>query len=210
MHYQINLGLRQQTVPFKIENGRNILKMMSNSSFFAAPNPLPHPTLASIDAIIDDLETAYQQKQGGGKVATQVLKKNVLAYNDAINELAHYVVDLANANTSQATAIILAAGMNRKRVTKPYIPDFSVKHSALSGSVILRVKATKRAVYVFEISTATNGSLDDLVWKIVSIGSKAKITVSDLTSSTTYYFRYAKVIKIVPQDFSEALSIVVG
>jgi hypothetical protein len=35
MHYQINLGLRQQTVPFKIENGRNIIKKMGSSNFFA-------------------------------------------------------------------------------------------------------------------------------------------------------------------------------
>ncbi len=209
MRYQINLGLRQQSVPVKIETGRSILKKMGDSSFFAAPNPLPHPTLASVDTVIDDLETAYQQKQDGGKVATQMLKKNVLAYNDAIIELAHYVVDVANANPLQAEAIIIASGMKMKHFTKAVIPDFLVKNGKLSGTVKLRVRATKRAVYIFEISTATTGSLNDLIWKTISIGSKASVIIMGLTPGTTYYFRYAKVIKNMQADFSEAMHIVV-
>ena len=208
MRYQINLGLRQQSVPVKIETGRSIIKKMSSSSFFAAPNPLPHPTLASVDTVIDDMESAFLLTKDGSRLATQQLKKTVKAYVTAITELAHYVVDVANANPLQAEAIIVASGMQAKHFTKATIPDFSLKHGTLSGTVMLRVKATKRAVYIFEMSSGSVGSANELVWKIISIGSKASVTISNLTPATTYYFRYAKVINNEQTDFSDAMHIV--
>ena len=208
MRYQINLGLRQQSVPVKIETGRTIIKRMSSSSFFAAPNPLPHPSLSSVDAIITDMESAYLLTKDGGKSATHLLKKRVKAYVDAITELAHYVADLANANPLQAEAIIVASGMQMKHFTKATIPDFSLKHGELSGTVMLKVRATKRAVYIFEMSSGNVGSVNELVWKTISIGSKASVTVSGLTPGTTYYFRYAIVINNEQTDFSDAMHIV--
>jgi len=209
MRFQINLGLSAQPVPMKVENGRNMVMKIGASAYFAAPNPLPHPTLASITPLINTLETAYENALGGSKIATLALKSAEIAYDNAITELSHYVEDRANADPNNGETIIVSAAMIMKAKTPKTIPTFSVKNNVLTGSIDVKVKATKGALYIFQTSPDPVPPATALVWTQASVGSKCKVTISGLTPAKKMWVRFALLIKGVQQDWSDGVSIVI-
>ncbi len=209
MKFQVNLGLHAQTVPFKVENGRTIVSKMGLSAYFLAPNPLPHPTLASITPLINTLETAYENARGGGKVFTLALKTAEAAYDTAFTELGHYVEDRANADPNNGAAIIAAAGMKAKNKGGKTIPTFALKNNAISGNVDAKVKATKGAVYLFQTSPDPVAPATALVWSQASVGKKCKATLSGLALGKKVWVRFALIVGGVQQDWSDPMSIVV-
>lgn len=208
MRFQVNLGLGYQSVPDKIENAKTIVLKMTGNAYFAAPNPLPHPTLASITTTNTALETAYNNAQGGNKQTTLILKAAETAYNNALLELAHYVEDRANSDPNNGAAIIASAGMLMKAKTPPSIPTFDAKNNVLSGSIDVRIKATKGALYIIESSNDPVAPAT-YVWKQVSVGALANVTLSGFTPAKKIWLRYALIIKNVQQDFSDPISIIV-
>jgi hypothetical protein len=209
MRFQVNLGLGFQAVPDKIENAKTIVLKMTGNAYFTAPNAVPHPTLASITTTTNTLETAYNNAQGGNKQATQVLKSAEIAYNNALMELMHYVEDRANADPNNGAAIISSAGMLQKTKTPATIPTFDAKNNVLSGSVDVRIKAVRGAVYVIETSPDLVPPANVYVWKQASIGTKATVTLNGFTPTKRIWLRYALILKNVPQDFSDAISLIV-
>ena len=208
MRFVVVINLKDQSVEVKIENGKSYSTKIGASAYFAAPNPLPHPTLANYGGIITALENALNAAKGGGDIAQQTLKTAETNYDNATTELAHYVEDRANADPLNGDAIITAAGMTQKSVGAKFIPDFKATPTGISGELYVRIKATRSTTYVLQLSpNPATGA--DFVWHQVKVSQYASFKIEGLVRGQIVWLRYARIIGNVPSDFSDPMSVVV-
>ena len=209
MRFNVNLGLKNQSVADKIENGKSYSSKIAASAYFAAPNPLPHPTLSNYNTTVGALETAFNASKGGGDIALQTLHTAETNYDNATTELGHYVEDRANSDPVNGAAIITAAGMNQKVNSPKTILDFSAKNGEISGQLEVRIKATDNTTYVVQTSpNPANGTA--YVWTQAKISQYASLTLSGFTRGSIVWLRYARIIANVQGDFSDPISVVVS
>jgi hypothetical protein len=202
--YPIALNL-PTVVALLILLGRHIVQAMGLSSWFAAPNPLPNPTLATISSHLDALETAEATALGRGKgaaAARNVAKKQV---TDDLAALKAYVSMIVALNIASALAIIEAAGMTSKRYTAPQKAMLAAVMGAVPLQVVLRAKAAgKGAVYGWEYSINAGTT-----WIAMPMTNVAHTTLSGATQGTTYLFRYCFTLKNVTSAWSQTISLFV-
>jgi hypothetical protein len=209
MRVNVSLNLYSQTVPDKVEFGRFVLIKLAAGSYFLAPNALPHPSLANAKLVVDALELAFTNAQGGGKANTQALKMAETNFDNMMVELSHYVEDRANTDPINAVSIIIAGGMNVKAKATKAIPAFAAKNEAISGTITVRIKAVKGAIYIIETSPDPVPPVTSYVWKQVAVSKKATVKITGLTAGKKIWVRYALVEKNVQSDFGDAMSIIV-
>ena len=122
MKAQVNLSLSSISVPEMIENGRHYTASIAASAgIFVTPSP----TLASINAAITALETAYTNALNGGKQLTSIMHDKKIIVENVLVQLGHYVEGVANGSET----IILLAGMSLKRKGGRRPSVFSAKTS---------------------------------------------------------------------------------
>ena len=202
--YPIALNL-PKIVALLILLGRHIVQAMGLSSWFAAPNPLPNPTLATVTSHLDALEAAEAtalSRAKGAAAARNVAKKQV---TDDLAALKAYVSMIVALNIASALAIIEAAGMTSKRYTAPQKAMLAAVMGAVPLQVVLRAKAAgKGAVYGWEYSINAGTT-----WIAMPMTNVAHTTLSGATQGTTYLFRYCFTLKNVTSAWSQTISLFV-
>ena len=210
MRLQVNLGLSKLNVPAKVEYGKTTVTKMGASPFFLAPNPLPHPTLASTTAIITTLEAAFQSQQKGNTASTEALHNAETAFDNGFIELSHYVEDRANADTLNGSTIIAAANMKQKKAATRTKVAFKAAKGSVAGSVKLSIKAVKGAAYIVQQSPDHSVNAVGYTWTQSSISTKSRVELDGFATGSTMWFRYATVLSNVQSDWSDPVSIVIG
>jgi hypothetical protein len=154
--------------------------MTDNSTF-----PSPSPTLTTFQADIAALVTAETAALARAKGAADTRNAKLAVVKADLESLKNYVQNVVDAsNPANAESIIGSAGMAIRKVTLHDKPALAVKQGSVSGTVTLSAKAAaKKAAYNWQYST------DQKTWTSLPQTLKAKTSVSELTSGTTYYFR---------------------
>jgi hypothetical protein len=202
--YPIALNL-PKIVALLILLGRHIVQAMGLSSWFAAPNPLPNPTLPTVTSHLDALETAEATALGRAKGAVAARNVALKQVTDDLAALKAYVSTIVALNIASALAIIEAAGMAPKRYTAPQKAMLAAVMGATPLEVVLRAKAAgKGAVYQWEYSI--NGGT---AWVAMPMTNVAHTTLSGATQGTTYLFRYCTTLKNITSAWSQTISLFV-
>jgi hypothetical protein len=174
--------------------------MTDNASF-----PTPNPTLATFQADIAALNTAETAVLSRVKGAVETRNAKLAIVKADLGVMRTYVQSIADANPSNAEAMIESAGMKLKTVTLRDKAALAVKPGDVSGAVLLEAKsAGDRAAYDWQYST------DQKTWTALPQTLQAKTSSSGLTAGTLYYFRVQALTRTGEQDWSQIVSLLVS
>ena len=171
-------------------HGQHIHNAMLGNSNFSNPSP----TLAQLQSVIIDLNTAIINQRPGDKASTSVVQAAMAELKRYLKALAAYVQFTANNDA----AIALSSGFSLKQSFVRTAQNFNAKQGNLSGTVKLETEAGNRVAYIWEISP---DPID--TWKIAAITTKSKVVIKDLTPGKKYWFRVAIVNNKGTQPYSE-------
>ncbi|MCB9163931.1 MAG: fibronectin type III domain-containing protein [Flavobacteriales bacterium] len=188
--YIIKLGYDRVTARLLVEKGRNSSKMMANNPAFLAPNPLPNPTLAQVDAACDKLEAANDAygfnrgkvEKGARDQAFEDLK---LIYRN----LGSYVQIASDGDKE----IILSAGFDTMKLPQPVgelpaVGDVRATATKYHGTIEVRWNGVKnRRLYKLYISSG-DPSLET-GWELLAETGKNRFVAEGLERFKTYSFR---------------------
>jgi hypothetical protein len=185
--------------------GRHIVQMMSQSSWFAAPNPAPTPPLATVTSHLDSLEAAEALAKGPAKGAAAARDVAQKVVEDDLSGLKAYVAMIIAMNIAQALAIMEAAGMTPKRFTPRHKALLALLMGAAPGQILMEAKAVgKSAAYEWQYST--DGAK---TWTAMNMTNVAHTALLGATAGTTYSFRFRTTQKNVTTDWCQPVSIFV-
>jgi hypothetical protein len=195
-------------VPDLIKQIKAIILAMTGNPFFAAPNPLPNPLpnppLATLAADLAALESSEALTTAKTKGAASARNTKLATVRTDMSLLHAYVQQIADANESEATAIIESAGMSTRKPTSFTKSVFVAKTGAVSGLVLLVALAVaKAAAYDWQWST------DQKTWTSLPSTLKAKTSVAGLTAGTIYYFRFRALTRKGQGDWGQFVSLLV-
>jgi len=187
-----------EKVPFY----RNISIQVADTSLFAN---LPAP-LATIKAIIDDLENALLVAKDGAHSAIAIRNDKEVAADEFFRDLAAYVNRVASGDET----IIIQSGFHASKQPTPHQkPEIAAYDGPHSGSVLLKIKAIQGAVaYIWQyVQEASPNSAT--VWITVNTSTVANFQIDHLIPGLTYSFRYASISSDGTSDFSTSVSKIV-
>ena len=185
-----------QIVPFV----NAIITAMTNNPNF--PNPPGIPVLQADNAAFLKALAACKTKAVGTKETRDAAE---LKLKTDVQHLMDFAQALVDANTSQAAVMISSSGFKQKKIGDRVKLDVQLKWGTVTGSVVIVVRsAGDHITYFFEYST------DQKAWSSLPPTHHATATVSGLTPSVTYYFRYQTLAtKNALGDWSTAYPILV-
>ena len=176
-----------------------VTKMTGNPYF-----PSPSPSLAAVLADIVALEGAEAFAQTKAKGAVEARDVKLRAVRDRLRYLKVYIQSVAEADPTNAEAIIASAAYS---VQKPKIrtkQDLVAKQGTVSGVVKLIAKSSGRAAYDWQ------WSLDQKTWADLPNTMQAKTTMTASTLGVMYYFRFRSLTpKAGRSDWSQVVSLMV-
>jgi hypothetical protein len=171
-------------------------------------NPaLPSPTfpIATLQADLLALDTANALVLTRTKGAAEARDDKLAVVRADLDYLRAYVQQVADANPTEAEAIIERAGMSVQKPSVHTKGELVAKQGAVSGSVRLVAKsAGDRASYDWQYGT------DAKSWTVALPTLQAKTDIEGLTPATLYYFRVRSLTKAGVGDFSQVVSLVVA
>ncbi len=162
------------------------------------------PTTAAFAADIASLAASEALARAGGKGAADARDVKLRTALDDLASRKLIVQTAVNTNPSLAKTIATSAGMNIKVFTPYHKPTIRAALTSAPGVVLVRAKATKRAVYEWQFS-ADEGK----TWVSAGVSDVANVTISGLTLGTTYLFRFRTTVKRVTADFCQPYSLLV-
>jgi hypothetical protein len=189
------------SVPALITYSQGIVNAMTGNPTF----PVPSPTLAVIQAAIDDLQKAETAAQARTKGAVAARNSKRSALIGLLDQLRSYVQSVADGDIENGAAIVEKSTMMVRKVPVRPPRSFEVKLGTVSGTVKLSVPAAaRRAAYDWESSTDGGKT-----WSPLPSTLQAKTTVTGLAVASTPQFRYRPVTKAGEGDWSQPISILV-
>jgi hypothetical protein len=204
---RVRLNLAKLSVTEKIARGRHYVTKLTNNPAFADP----HPSLAEVNAAVDELEAASAQVQSvKSEITTRVATQEVAVkkLDGLLTRLGSYVESVAgNDNT-----LISSAGMeikgSRSPATIPTTPQgLSATTGDHDGEIILSWKPVPNAysyIIEFSLDPATPNT-----WSQLGIATSASKAIGNLTSGKRHWFRTKAVGAAGESGWSEHASKVV-
>ncbi len=188
--YFVALGIAGITPKGLGSKIRNSVKMMTGNPAFMAPNPLPEPTLAEVEAANAELEAAEAAYDfNRGKVDKDARDE---AFRKA-KEIYHLLGGYVQRASAGDKDIIVSAGLDVERdpMPKPVpLPPTNVRAEATKvlGQIIVRFGGSKgRRIYKV-YRTEGDPSLET-GWELIAETGKVRLVVDGLERFKTYSFR---------------------
>ena len=189
------------TVPALITYAQGIVKGMTGNTAF----PTPSPSLPTVTAAINDLQTAETAALARTKGAVATRNEKRIALASLLQLLRAYIQSAADAAAENAPSIIQSAGIAVRKTPVRVPRVFEAKPGALSGTVkLVAAAAARRASYDWEYSVDGGKT-----WVPVPGTLQAKTTVTGLAPSSTVQFRYCAVTLTGQGDWSAPVSLLV-
>jgi len=185
------LNWKNLSVSEKITKGRAIVEAMGLSAYFALPNPVPNPTLASITLAINALEQAQQDvdENMGGKKWTNIRDQKEKALDKLMSQITNYVANVANGNSE----IIQAAAIELKKEASPVgaLPapqNVKAKPTDTEGKIKLTWKKVDKAA---SYKVRRSEDVTPKVWQDYpnNTSTDTKVEISGLTSGTKFWWQ---------------------
>ena len=196
------LGLSNLSPADKVAKAQNIKDSMQSSGNFAAGSmPLTYPT---IQTFITNLHNATIAAINGTPTDTAYMHEQERLLVSAFNFIKAHVEMVANNNPATAASIITSAGMQVATAGGNNAISELTLTAAGNGKVQLNVpRQTGEKAFVFESST------DGTTWVECASSTTTKVTISNLTPSTTVYFRYYAINKTGKTQTSQTKNTIV-
>jgi len=182
-----------------------IVKAMTGNAFF----PTPIPALATVTTHInttDAAEIAAKSKAAGTVQARDAAMQIVIS---DLRALTAYVQGIANANPSQAEAIITSAGLKVKKAGQIDKQDFTVKNNKVSGTVDLIAKGIEDRHSAHQWGLSPDG----IDWISLSLDIPPTVAahaqITGLKRGSIMYFRHREILTNGPGGWSQTLNIVI-
>ena len=171
---------------------RNVSSKLANALIF----PQIDIPISTINALIDEFETAILNAKDGGHIAALLLQDKEKQLDDMFHLLVNYVNKVAKGDET----IIAQSGFNASKVPTPHQKaELAVKSGASSGIVIVDIKAVKgAAAYNIIFKKESDEKYSEPV-----TSTYAQHEFSGLTPATYYYFCFNTVSKEGVSDYSD-------
>jgi len=178
-----------------------IVNKITGNPYFPSPNP----SMATVLADIVALEGAEAFAQTKAKGAVEARNVKLRALRDRLHYVKANVQATADADPTNAEAIITSASYSVRKPRTGTKQDLVAKLGTASGSVKLMAKsAGARAAYDWQ------WSLDQKTWAELPQTMQAKTTMTATTIAVVYYFRYRSLTpKGGMSDWSQIVSLIV-
>lgn len=188
-------------VPALLTYARGIVKGMTGNPSF----PNPTPALTVVTAAIDELQTAETAAQARTKGAATTRNDKREALVVLLQQVRGHIQAVADADLTNAAAIIQSAGVAVRKVPTRQARAFAAKPGAVSGvAKIVAKPAAPRASYEWQYSTDGGKT-----WLTAPATLQAKTTVSGLQPGATVQFKYRPVTRTGEGDWSQPVALVV-
>jgi hypothetical protein len=194
MRVIVKLGLWKMSIAEKIAKIRFIILSLIGNAWF----PTPNPTATTVTTNVNNLEAAHLKAQGGGKDEIAAMRVAEAKLDMSLNLLAAYVESIANADPTNAEAIVLSAGMEVKGKGSKSNQEFSLT-AGNPGEIKITCASTANATYEIQMCTDFTNEAN---FKRVYIGTKSKFVMKGLTPGTRYFFRFCAITKDGAQPWS--------
>jgi hypothetical protein len=169
-------------------------------SIFVTPNP----SLATLKADIDALDAAETQALSRTKGAVEARNAKLSVVVNDIHVARTYVNQLAAADSTNAAAIISAAGFAIRKPSVQHKQLLAAKQGPVPGAVVLMAKAVApKANYDWQ------WSLDQKTWTDVPSTLVARTSVASLSTAVIHYFRFRARTKAGQGDWSDVVTLIV-
>jgi hypothetical protein len=186
-----------------IVNVKIVLAAMAEN---AAIYPAPTPSLADVEAAVDDFAAAVSALPDAGRSMTA--KKNGLrrALVGLMRQLAHYVAVTCQGDL---TSLLLSGFPNQKTVRTPVgilsaPQNTTVRHGVVSGSLAGRVKPVAGAkLYNWTCTASLPGAVP-----ITGQSTGARYTFTGLTPGVAYAISASATGTAGPSDWSSPASLI--
>jgi hypothetical protein len=184
---KVKLDLKSLSIPEKVEKIRQIVKALTGNSNF----PTPQPALATLTALANDLEVAYNDAQASKQATTakiSLMHTKEDAAEQGVRQATFYVESVAGDDEDK----ILSAGLSLRsaatQITQASAPtalaategdherELDLSHNPVKGAKSYEYQQSP------DPPTATS-------WVHAAISAKSSATISGLTSGTRYWFR---------------------
>ena len=171
-----------------------------------------NPAFASLAAQVTAIHTAIAALVAAEATANTKVKGAAQARDQKradlvtlMHQLKADVQKVADADPTNAEAIILSARLGVRKPTSRTKATFVARRGTVSGVANLVAKAAAaRASYEWQYS------IDQKTWTNMPVTLTAKTTVVGLTPATTYSFRYRAVTKAGEGDWSGIATLVMS
>lgn len=205
--YIIKLGYDRVTATLLVEKGRNSSKMMAANPSFLAPNPLPNPSLAEVEAACDKLDTANQAYAfNGGKLEKEARDVAFEELKMLYRGLGGYVQGISQGSKD----IMLSAGFDTAKVPTPVgalpmVANVRAQATQFHGCIEVHWKGVKSRRLYKLYCTEGDPSLES-GWKLLAETGKNRYTAEGLERFKTYSFRVAAIGPVGASPVSDAAS----
>ena len=185
---------KMSSIPALTVTGASIInKMVAAIMYFSGAAAL----LATAQTALDLLVASIPFTVKGAKTDTERMYLLAKDFRVKLMILVLYADVVAISNPDLAADIIANAGLLAKRSGVINIPDLSAKRGVATGTAILRRKAKRGYMYLFEQSE--DGGL---TYEIVANSTKAAVFASGLAPLKMYWFRSALIKGSIQGDYS--------
>jgi len=179
-----------------IHFGKSVVTSMTNNPHFSAPSP----PLATLSAHLEALDAAEAAVLSRTKGTAEARDANRVTVTQDLGQLRAYVQSVADADPSEARAIIEGAGMNVKKVGSRGKSGLAVTQGPVSGDAHLVAKApSRRAAYDWQYG------LDGVTWISVPSTLGATTDIRGLVPGTRHAFRFRALTKAGESDWSQVV-----
>lgn len=164
-----------------------IVERMSGNPAF----PAPVPALSEVADAVTALRKATVTALDGGKTATAIRIKRQRELKKLLDQLAGYVVSLAEGNE----LAILSSGFEVRKPSKPapepHMPaDLRAYISDHTGRVDLTWSPVDPAL-TYHVQWAASETTDEKAWQLVAVSTRSSARITGLPSGQVAYFRVA-------------------
>lgn len=189
---RIKLNLRSMTIAEKIARSRQIVAALTGNSHF----PTPHPPLADVTAVINELEAAATAAQAArqemkARTTAQTIKE--AEHDQFMMKLVSYVESVAGDDPALVASVALEMrDFSNHASDVPLAPTgLTATHGDFTGEIDLAWD-TVRGARSYDIQFSSDPPTDSS-WTHSKVATRSRITVEHLVSGTRYWFRVAAV-----------------
>ncbi|MES2622230.1 MAG: fibronectin type III domain-containing protein [Bacteroidota bacterium] len=199
----VKLGFTKLNPQDKVSKALSIAEALT-----ANPNfPVTDPTSLVVETAANEVQAAIAEAQNKDRQKIAIKNQKVAALDALMSTLQSDI----NTKSGGDPAKIYSAGMEPVDPRSPVgilgpVEDLTIKLGEFPGSVDIKWKPIKkRLLYAVEYTLSPMGPGDN--WLKAGDTTKAKITLSDMQSGQTVYFRITCVSTAGKGPYSEVISI---
>jgi len=180
---------------------RFVAMRMNANAYFPSP-PVPLPMLLAAAQALEEAEAVARTRMAGTASAH---KAKLKVLHGLLDQLATYVVTIAQQRGTDAEAVLASSGFDQKRTAGQAKWVFSVEQGDRSGEMsVTTARAGRGATYDWQYSS------DGVHWLDWKRTGTASTVITGLTPGTRVSFRVRSFFRGVTGDWSDPITQIVG